>query len=326
MENRKLSICIPTFNRSTSLELLLYRLKSESNCCNVEIIVSDNASTDQTQLVCKNFHKIYNNFIYVRNQINIGFHNNLLNVMNLANYEYIWILSDDDIPVENSINKLLDFLFNNDAGWILSNFKKNNNNSSYFNKKSCRLNINELLNEVGIWSSFISISVVKNSLFKEWYIQNNKITNNDYVGLNICLYAGYLEGCIFRNEPLVCRPLDHISKHRFLNYETYLIDFYKAIEIYIDNNSITNKTKSKLLNQFAFGIGGLSLIKHIFEKNIKPNITEINKIYKYKLSYWIFLLPINYFNIKLLKFIVKVVKYLLFIISPKKWQKINDFL
>jgi abequosyltransferase len=71
-----LTIAIPTFNRSSVLDLSLASLTSQkifshSNC--VEIIVSDNCSTDNTQIVCEKYLKKYpGKFFYYKNTSNIG--------------------------------------------------------------------------------------------------------------------------------------------------------------------------------------------------------------------------------------------------------------
>jgi len=57
MENKQplLSICIPTYNRAEYLEEAIYNIVTDDAFCDkVEIIISDNASTDNTKQVEKN--------------------------------------------------------------------------------------------------------------------------------------------------------------------------------------------------------------------------------------------------------------------------------
>lgn len=68
------SICIPTYNRAdilrNSLETLLCQPEFLSK--KVEIVISDNASTDETKSICENLACKYNNFKYFRNKENIN--------------------------------------------------------------------------------------------------------------------------------------------------------------------------------------------------------------------------------------------------------------
>ena len=74
MENRLLvSICIPTYNRSTYLRQSLERYIVEKEFIDgkVEIVISDNASTDDTKMVVEEYVKKYKNIRYYRNKENI---------------------------------------------------------------------------------------------------------------------------------------------------------------------------------------------------------------------------------------------------------------
>ncbi|MFH1968367.1 MAG: glycosyltransferase family 2 protein [bacterium] len=116
-ENKLLSICIPTFNR---VELLKYNLKSitdqfdiEPSLKNVvEIVISDNASSDDTKKMVVSFSEKYENIIYHRNETNIGFDRNLNNVVNLANGKYCLTLGDDDALFPNSLSLLIKKILN----------------------------------------------------------------------------------------------------------------------------------------------------------------------------------------------------------------------
>lgn len=67
------SICIPTYNRSEYLRLSLERYICEPEFLNgcVEIVISDNASTDDTELLAREYAEKYANIRYFRNAYNI---------------------------------------------------------------------------------------------------------------------------------------------------------------------------------------------------------------------------------------------------------------
>lgn len=92
--NFKLTIAIPTYNRAQLLALNLENIFDIIDE-NVQVIVSDNCSSDDTSFVCKDYIK-QNNFLYTKNYKNIGYDLNILNCVRLSMGEYIWFLADDD--------------------------------------------------------------------------------------------------------------------------------------------------------------------------------------------------------------------------------------
>lgn len=71
-ERPLLSICIPTYNRAEILERTLTKIVNDVDFDDsIEIVISDNASTDKTQQICQRFCKNYSNIFYYRNNNNI---------------------------------------------------------------------------------------------------------------------------------------------------------------------------------------------------------------------------------------------------------------
>ncbi len=94
------SIVITTYNRINLLKNLLKNIEKELSGLNYEIIISDNASTDNTEDF---FNKNINKRIkYYRNKQNIGFYKNFLNGLEKATCDIVWLCSDDDDIGEKS--------------------------------------------------------------------------------------------------------------------------------------------------------------------------------------------------------------------------------
>lgn len=73
-EKPLVSICIPTYNRCSILQMCLESLvnQNEFRSGEAEIVVSDNVSTDGTQALCRKYAARFYNFQYFRNQRNIS--------------------------------------------------------------------------------------------------------------------------------------------------------------------------------------------------------------------------------------------------------------
>ena len=113
-----LSICIPTYCRAPYLQECLASLTKQfeqnSALLNmVEIVISDNASTDNTTEIVSNFQKKYNNIKYVRNDTNVGPDENYIHSVLKANGTYGWLMGDDDFIVQGGISFVVDFLQQN---------------------------------------------------------------------------------------------------------------------------------------------------------------------------------------------------------------------
>jgi len=94
---RKLiSICIPTYNRAgylgETLESALPQVGPD-----VEVVVSDNGSTDGTEEMIRHYQNRNPAIRYFRNHSNEGFDRNILRCVERAAGEYVWFLGSDDV-------------------------------------------------------------------------------------------------------------------------------------------------------------------------------------------------------------------------------------
>lgn len=111
-----LTVAIPTYNRSNYLEKLLARfdvLVKESGILkdDIEILVSDNFSTDNTRSICDEFKVRFEGvFSYHKNQQNWGASINFEKAIKRAKGKYVWLFGDDDIPNSNCLTKLVEVL------------------------------------------------------------------------------------------------------------------------------------------------------------------------------------------------------------------------
>jgi glycosyltransferase involved in cell wall biosynthesis len=105
--NIKLSIIIPTYNRS---EYLYQCIKSvlSNNYQNMEVLVSDNASQDNTKNVVFSFND--QRLQYFRNDTNIGAEFNILKLLGYASGDYLFCLGDDDYLNEGAISEIVDII------------------------------------------------------------------------------------------------------------------------------------------------------------------------------------------------------------------------
>ena len=73
MDKPLLSLCIPTYNRSQYLKKSIDSIICQQEFLRgkVEIVISDNASEDDTREVAEAYLKKYDNIFYNRNEMNV---------------------------------------------------------------------------------------------------------------------------------------------------------------------------------------------------------------------------------------------------------------
>jgi len=104
-----LSICMPTYNRAHMLEQMLRSLMPQVKAFSpdVELIISDNCSTDNTPEVVERA-QAWGPIRYYRNAQNEGVARNILRLTNeLANGEFAWIIPDDDLVRPDGVARVL---------------------------------------------------------------------------------------------------------------------------------------------------------------------------------------------------------------------------
>lgn len=103
----KLTIAIPTFNRSTDLNNLLTSIEvatlSFLHKDTIEVLVIDNNSDDDTADICNSFTNRISNFKFFINSTNIGLTGNLNECISKSSGEFLWLIGDDETISENSL-------------------------------------------------------------------------------------------------------------------------------------------------------------------------------------------------------------------------------
>lgn len=127
----KLSICIPTYNRSfflkECLNSVLPQVRSKGE---VEVIVIDNASPDDTQAVVKEFTASYDCLKYYRNEGNLGYAGNQVKCIEYTTGDYMAFLCDDDVYLDGQIDRILKVISEREYAFVALNyygFLKNKN-------------------------------------------------------------------------------------------------------------------------------------------------------------------------------------------------------
>ena len=105
----KLSVCIPTYNRAALLREVLDSFLPQLEQ-DVEIVVSDNASTDGTEEIVEQYRSSYPSIRYHRWAVNMGADRNYLKVVEMARGDYCWLFGSDDTVSPGAVGHILAML------------------------------------------------------------------------------------------------------------------------------------------------------------------------------------------------------------------------
>ena len=160
-----LSVCIPTYNRARYLKELLDALIPQLDRCqpdSVELIISDNCSTDGTFNLCKSIARSYVRFW--RNEINIGGDRNFLKCIQEAEGEYVWLVGDDDIVERDGVSHVVDGL-RSEAPSLMIVGGANTEKDVYDDYRVCVLAEQQRLKSFALAHTLISANIFKRRLF-----------------------------------------------------------------------------------------------------------------------------------------------------------------
>lgn len=111
MTKRKLiSICIPTYNRSSYVGRCIESVLGYQED-DIEVIVLDNCSTDNTVNVIAMYKDP--RLKLLRNHENIGARRNIRKILDIATAEYCFFLTDDDMLVPGALHIVIEFIKKN---------------------------------------------------------------------------------------------------------------------------------------------------------------------------------------------------------------------
>jgi glycosyltransferase involved in cell wall biosynthesis len=158
-----LTIVIPTFNRQKKLLNTIESLLPQLNVYNdIKILVLDNASNYNVNDVIKNKHP---NIKVLRNKSNIGGAANIVKCFELVKTKWMWLLGDDDLPMNNAIEIIVNTIENNPK-CIYINF------ASYWCNRKTNIKgngIGEFIDRLDSFDNtlFMSVNIYRTEYFKK---------------------------------------------------------------------------------------------------------------------------------------------------------------
>lgn len=260
-----LSICIPTHNRAKILDNALKAIQKELktiDCSEIEFIVSDNCSPDNTEEVVLNYIQTGMPIIYSKNTTNLGMDGNFVQCFKKATAQYVWVLGDDDFLKDGALSFLLAKLKNTDYGLIhLKIFPKEKDEETKIYQT-----IEEYLSDISYWITFISSNIVATKFVPT-------INFEKYMGTWFTLIPLYITAAkesqknLMINKRIFEDAADGATNGGYNFFEVFVVNYLTIRrEMLVDTKNemyYYKKEKKRLFNEFLLGF----IYKFYFKKN-----------------------------------------------------------
>ena len=256
--NSKISIIVPIYNAEHTLtkcieSLILQKYK------NLEIILINDNSIDNSHKICMEFRNKYNFIKYINNIENRGVSASRNIGLENATGDYVMFVDSDDWVDYNYCEYLLKELIKNDAQIAISGFWYHNKinglepQRNIFNYKNS-IDI-KLKNDVIELYSKWHFSALWNKIFIKSIIDKNKIKFNENISIG--------EDMRFSIDYVKC-----MSKNKIIVINTPLYHY-----IHINKNSLWYKN----MNQIDTSIYSMEMLFSVLDKKARNNKDNIEK-------------------------------------------------
>lgn len=299
MSEPLLTIAIPTYNRAEMLDsCLIYLAKEFSENPDVEILVSNNASTDNTAtIVAKHQATSFKNLKYFANEKNLGLDYNFAQCFREATGKYVWIFSDDDLLLPSygaSVLALLD-----GSEWGVVHLKSNwfdGDVIPYYAPKEFKYQEYhqdiDFVKEVNYWVTFITGNIVNKRA-----LVASEVTY-DFFDTYLVQLGWILPG-IFTSLPnvLVMTPVLACRANNTGGYKlfhTFAINFNTVMLKLVEKKIITNQIRDIINEHLISGFfpGFIKINRSSFSK--ESILGTLFKAFKGYSGFWTKLVPLYY--------------------------------
>lgn len=256
---QKLTIVIPVFNSQNTIEDLIEKIITEIINYQLEIILVNDGSTDNSEQKCIDLFNKYSELIkFYSLSKNFGEHNAVMAALNNSTGDFTIIIDDDFQNTVSEVQKLADFAFSNNFDVIYTKYlhKQHNlfrNIGSKFNDKIATYLLQK-----------------PKKLYLSSFKALNKFTINEIIKYD--LPYPYIDGLILRTTNNIGQISVHHSK-RLIGKSQYTL--IKLISLWL--NMLTNFSIKPLRFATVLGfifsiISFLLAIAGVLMKFFEPNV------------------------------------------------------
>lgn len=240
-EQPLLSLCIPIYNRLSYLERQLTRMLEDKDLFEeqIQLIISDNCSTDDLQSCCEKYQQQGLKLLYHRNETNIGPDGNFDWCFHHAEGKYVWLLGSDDIPVKGLLQKIIGYL-NEDYGLLHLSMRNLSQELSLYHSSD------EMAVAVNYWITFMSANIIRTESLKT-------VDLSEYKRSFMIQVPAYLNACCsYQNNAVLYLPqyfekeTDGANNGGYNLFEVFITNLYAIFDSFVQKGLLSNDAFEKI--------------------------------------------------------------------------------
>lgn len=251
MNNPLLTIAVPTWNRADILDLALTALLPQIIFYNneIEIVISDNASTDNTDQVIKSQIEKNNglNIIHHIQSENTGYYGNFKTCRELSNGDYFWLLSDNDYVAKGLIEYIMKILSPKRPSFIfLKDWKHNAKVSDNSNFNNRVYSVKEAIETFNYKTTLISAVIFNNDKSNDATLFET-FNGNTFLG-----FAYFLQSLKNKDQAYEITGTSlfiNDTKVSFNAFKSFAIDLRACLNFAVDQNILSKESESIFINK-----------------------------------------------------------------------------
>ena len=249
MNKNLLDITIPTYERKDELINCLISLKQEISILSdiekkiIRVVICDNHSNYDVKLLADELMMDIS-ILCIKNHSNIGMYKNFMKCYSLAEAEYTWLLSDDDMIVEGCLKLLILDLLKYSPDCAFLEFTSKN---SELESKEVLKDGQEFLKKVNIKPTLISAIIIKTIYIKQY----NKFSENYFCHFYYTLNALSIgKSFLLYNKQIIKSPYKNNSGG-YAWFDVFVNELDEVITSYNNNfnKSTIRNLKKTILNR-----------------------------------------------------------------------------
>jgi abequosyltransferase len=293
-----LTIAIPTFNRGTYLDVTLNQIYGELLSLEhtyIEIIVSNNSSTDDTRLIVSRHERIGLKLRYIENDRNIGSDKNIAQCFNEAKGDYVLVLGDDDLFVDGALKLLISHLKEKRYGVVCMrsygfdvDFRKEL--PLTLSKETVYEKSEDFLKKISPLMTLISGCVIHKALLDN--VNANKYCGENLVQVHLVIQAALnAQANLYIHRYMIAVKRNNSGGYDFA--KVFVENFGKILDSYHDHG-LTQKSINAIESRMIISYFPLYLLKQRFYKTINAQkvYEQYSQRYHARFIFYVYLYPI----------------------------------
>jgi glycosyltransferase involved in cell wall biosynthesis len=204
----------------------------------MEIIISDNCSTDDTQQIAQDAIDQGFNCRYIRNETNLGMDGNFINCFRKATGRYVWLLGDDDLIIIESLVRIVSLLDVKEEYGLLHIYQKKDLSKDIFYITDS----DYMIKTVSYYITFISANIVNTKYVDSIDLEKYRGTWLSQIPLYLHSSLNEKQNILYSMVTFDCAQ-DSLHNGGYNYFEVFVRNYHSILREYIYNKELLSWLK-----------------------------------------------------------------------------------